>query len=118
MRPSRCATRKQRRLFSPVGSTILTALEDVENAIVAYTREGNRREALVAAAGSNQRAVDLATAYTRGLTDFLKVLDAQRNLLQAQKDLAQSETTVSTDFVALYKAVGGGWTPFPGRLRW
>jgi len=94
--------------------TILTALEDVENAIVAYTRERNRREALVAAAASNQRAVDLATAlYTRGLSDFLNVLDAQRNLFQTQSDLAQSETTVSTDLVALHKALGGGWDVFP-----
>jgi NodT family efflux transporter outer membrane factor (OMF) lipoprotein len=90
--------------------TILTALQDVENAIVAYTRERQRRETLVAAATSNQRAVDLATAlYTRGLSDFLNVLDAQRNLFQTQNDLAQSEATVSTDLVALHKALGGGW---------
>jgi outer membrane protein TolC len=92
----------------------LTALQDVEDAIVAYTQERNRREALVAAEASNQRAVDLATAlYTRGLTAFLNVLDAQRNLFQSQNDVAQSETTVSTDLVALHKALGGGWETVP-----
>ena len=92
----------------------MTALHNVEDAIVAYTRERTRRKALVAAAASNQRAVDLATAlYSRGLTDFLNVLDAQRNLLQTQSDLAQSEANVSTDLVALYKAMGGGWDAFP-----
>jgi len=94
--------------------TILTALQDTENAIVAYTRERDRHERLVAAAASNQRAVELSTAlYTRGLSDFLSVLDAQRNLLQAQNDLALSETAVSTDLVALHKALGGGWDAFP-----
>jgi multidrug efflux system outer membrane protein len=51
--------------------------------------------------------------YTRGLTDFLNVLDAQRNLFQTQSNLAQSETTVSTDLVAVHKALGGGWDAFP-----
>jgi len=51
--------------------------------------------------------------YTRGLTDFLNVLVTQRTLFQTQSDLAQSETTVSTDLVALHKALGGGWDAFP-----
>ena len=94
--------------------SILGALEDVENGIVAYTRERARREAVVAAVRSNQRAVDLATAlYTRGLSDFLNVLDAQRNLYTSETDLAQSETAVSTDLVALHKALGGGWDAIP-----
>jgi len=93
--------------------TILTALEDVENAIVAFTRERNRRETLAEAVRSNQRAFDHATAlYERGLADFLNVLLAQRNLYQTQTDLAQSETSVSTDLVALDKALGGGWDAF------
>jgi len=94
--------------------TILVALEDVENAIVEFTREHDRRETLAEAARSNQRAVDYATSlYSRGLTNFLNVLDAQRNLYQTQNDLAQSEATVSTDLVALNKALGGGWEAFP-----
>ena len=98
--------------------SILTALEDVENTIVAYTRERVRRETLLAAVASNQRAVDLATSlYTRGLSDFLSVLDAQRNLLQAENDLAASETAVSTDLVALHKALGGGWDAFPMEMN-
>ncbi|HXJ33977.1 MAG TPA: efflux transporter outer membrane subunit [Candidatus Eisenbacteria bacterium] len=94
--------------------TILIALEDVENAIVEFSQERDRREKLAEAAKSNQRAVDHATAlYTRGLTNFLNVLDAQRNLYQTESDLAQSETSVSTDLVALHKALGGGWDVFP-----
>jgi NodT family efflux transporter outer membrane factor (OMF) lipoprotein len=89
---------------------ILNAFEDVENAIVAYTRERDRRKTLADAVASNQRAVDLASGlYVRGLSDFLNVLDAQRNLFQTQSELAQSDTAVSADLVALYKALGGGW---------
>jgi len=47
--------------------------------------------------------------YVRGLGDFLNVLDSQRALFSSESDLAQSEATVSTNLVALYKALGGGW---------
>jgi len=88
---------------------ILNALEEVENALVAYTRERNRYEALTEAVGSNQRAVTLATQlYTSGLSDFLNVLDAQRNLFQTESEQSRSEAATAVDFVALYKALGGG----------
>jgi multidrug efflux system outer membrane protein len=94
--------------------TILTALEDVENAIVAYTRERERRASLEQAVAANQRAVDTATQlYTRGLTDFLDVLDAQGNLLRSQTALTLSDTSVSSSLIALHKALGGGWQLFP-----
>lgn len=94
--------------------TVLTALEDVENAIVAYTRERERRAALAQAVVANQRAVDTATQlYTRGLTDFLDVLDAQGNLLRSQTALTISDTSVSSSLIALHKALGGGWQLFP-----
>ncbi len=87
---------------------MLTALEEVENALVAYTREQVRRDKLAEAVEANQRAVELASAlYTRGLGDFLNVLESQRALLASQSDLVQSETTVSTNAVAVYKALRG-----------
>ena len=67
-------------------------------------------ESLRRAVDANRRAVDLATQlYTKGLTDFLNVLESQRNLFASQDQLAQSERIVSSDVVALYKALGGGW---------
>jgi len=94
--------------------SILTAMEDAENAILSFNRERDRREILAAAARSNERAAQYATQlYLRGLSDFLSVLDAQRNLFAAQTSLAQSETAVSADLVALHKALGGGWEAFP-----
>jgi NodT family efflux transporter outer membrane factor (OMF) lipoprotein len=97
---------------------ILTALEEAENAIVAYTRERERRATLAAAVDANQRAVELATElYRRGLTDFLDVLAAQGNLFLTQTDLARSDAAVSASLVALNKALGGGWEAFEAGER-
>ena len=90
--------------------TVLTALEEVENQIVAYTRERECRQLLADAVGSSQRAVDLSTElYLSGLKSFLDVLEAQGTLLTSETDLAASDAAVAKDLVALNKALGGGW---------
>jgi NodT family efflux transporter outer membrane factor (OMF) lipoprotein len=90
--------------------TVLRALEDVENALVAYRKEFTRRESLARAVASSQRSVQLSQQlYQRGLTDFLNVLDAQRALYQNEDLLVRSESNVSANAVALFKALGGGW---------
>jgi NodT family efflux transporter outer membrane factor (OMF) lipoprotein len=95
-------------------STVLRSFEETENSLVAYGREKERRERLVAAVEASRQATRLATElYTRGLSDFLSVLDAQRQQLTSEDDLAQSDTTVVTSLVALYKALGGGWEAVP-----
>jgi multidrug efflux system outer membrane protein len=64
----------------------------------------------VDAVAFNEKAVDLSVKlYTEGQTDFLNVLQAQRALFVTQDALAQSTQNVSTDLIALYKALGGGW---------
>jgi NodT family efflux transporter outer membrane factor (OMF) lipoprotein len=94
--------------------TVLTALQDVESALVAYSREQNRRGSLVTAVDSNQRAFDISSElYARGLADFLRVLDSQRSLYVTQDQLALSDQQVSSNLVALYKALGGGWETTP-----
>jgi NodT family efflux transporter outer membrane factor (OMF) lipoprotein len=99
--------------LSTYEQTVLTVLEDVENALVAYSREQVRRTQLAEAVEANQRAVALSNElYRTGLGTFLNVLDSQRALFSSQSDLAQSQATVSTDVVALYKALGGGWETF------
>ena len=96
--------------FTTYEQTVLTALEDVENALVAYSREQVRRVQLADAVAANQQAVALATdLYRAGLGTFLNVLDSERALFASQSDLAQSEATIATNMVALYKALGGGW---------
>ena len=91
-------------------AAILTALEDVENALVAYADEQIRRDALVQASKAAQRAVTQArNQYRAGLTDFQNVLDSQRSLLSYQDKLAVSDGTVTSNLIRLYKALGGGW---------
>lgn len=93
-------------------SSILLAQEEVENALVAYAEEQLRRESLKAATDAARRAVLVARdQYAAGLVDFSNVLDAQRSLLLFQDSLAQSDGTVTSNLVRLYKALGGGWDP-------
>jgi NodT family efflux transporter outer membrane factor (OMF) lipoprotein len=90
--------------------TVLGALHEVDNALTAYGAEQQRRDELARAVAQDRRAVALARdRYEQGVADFLQVLTAQRALLAAEQDLADSTTTVSTNLVALYKALGGGW---------
>jgi outer membrane protein, multidrug efflux system len=90
--------------------TVLTAIEEVENTLVAYTQEHLRQRALASAVEANRRSVALAyEQYTRGLGDFLNVLDAQRSLYNAEDQLVQSERAITANLIALYKALGGGW---------
>jgi NodT family efflux transporter outer membrane factor (OMF) lipoprotein len=90
--------------------TVLGALQEVENALVAATKEEEHRQNLAQVVTANRTAVDLATAlYTAGESDFLALLDAQRSLYVSEEALAQSSGTVSINLVALFKALGGGW---------
>ncbi len=90
--------------------TVLGALHEVENALAAYGSDRARSASLASAAQASQNALTLARQrYESGLTNFIEVLDAERTLQQNQLSLAQATTTVSTDLVELYKALGGGW---------
>ncbi len=90
--------------------TVLTALQDVESALVAYSKEQITRDSLIQAVKANRQAVDIANElYMRGLVDFLNVIISQRSLNFAEDQLAQSAQRVSSNLVALYKALGGGW---------
>jgi NodT family efflux transporter outer membrane factor (OMF) lipoprotein len=90
--------------------TVLTAWHEVDNALTAYRTEQARRAQLIQAEVQSRRALNIARSrYQQGVADFLQVLDAERNLLTIQQALATSTTTVSTNLVALYKALGGGW---------
>jgi outer membrane protein, multidrug efflux system len=92
--------------------TILSALEEVENALVAYIEVQQRRRSLSEATRAAQHAAELARQkYEAGLTDFTVVLDAQRSLLSFHEQLAISNGNVTSNLVRLYKALGGGWTP-------
>ena len=79
-----------------------------------YATEQARRTALTEALKQSQASLEVARdQYQHGLVDFLNVLDTQRDVFAAQDALAQSDTSVCTDLVALYKALGGGWQVEP-----
>jgi outer membrane protein TolC len=90
--------------------TVLSAFQDVDDALAAYNSECERQKKLEVEAAQYGRASALAlTKYTKGLTTFLDVLEAQRSLYSAEDSLAQSRATVQINLISLYKALGGGW---------
>jgi len=91
-------------------AALLTALEDVENALTAYSHELARREHLLRQSQSAQRSAEISrTQYSSGLIDFQTVLDTERTLLSSQDQVAQSDAQVILNLISLYKALGGGW---------
>lgn len=91
-------------------ATVLTALQDVENALVALRGDRERLTRLVAAADAAGNAALLAQQrYSSGLIDFQAVLETQRTLLSTQESVAITAAAVAADHVRLYKALGGGW---------
>jgi multidrug efflux system outer membrane protein len=91
-------------------SAVLSAMEDVENAVVSLTQERLKHRKLTSSAISYRRATDLSrTLNQAGVTDFLDVLDAERSLYSAEEALIESQASIATDYVSLNKALGGGW---------
>jgi multidrug efflux system outer membrane protein len=90
--------------------TVLTSLEETENSLVDYGRDQARQDYLQQSVNDSRRAAELAHArYDSGAADFLSVLDAERVELEAEDQLAQTQTQTAVALVAIYKALGGGW---------
>jgi multidrug efflux system outer membrane protein len=90
--------------------TVLVAMQEVEDTMVASSNEHKRRASITEAVSANRRAVELSLKlYTAGQTDFINVLNAQRSLLQSESELTLSNFTLASQLIALYKALGGGW---------
>ncbi len=101
---------RQEQALASYENTALSAFEDVENALTAYAKEQIRRQSLGDAVKSSEESLRLAKQlYANGLATYINVLDAERSLYQAQDALVQSDKTVTTDVIALYKSLGGGW---------
>jgi NodT family efflux transporter outer membrane factor (OMF) lipoprotein len=90
--------------------TILNAVQEVDTALDAYNAQQDRLKNLGDAMLAAQRAVDLAKArYDRGLTDFLNVVDAERQFYDLQEQYAAAQVAQGEQFVRLYRSLGGGW---------
>jgi NodT family efflux transporter outer membrane factor (OMF) lipoprotein len=93
--------------------TILNAVRQVDSSLDAYQAERERLEQLGTAMLAGQRAVDLATErYNRGLTDFLNVVDAERQFYGLQDQYTEAQVAEGEQFVALYRSLGGGWEQY------
>lgn len=93
-------------------STVLTALQEVEDALVQLQGDKDRLVQLQVAEEAARYAQLMANQrYSSGLVDFQTVLDTQRTLLSSQDSVATTQAAISTDYVRLYKALGGGWQP-------
>ena len=93
-------------------ATVLTALQEVEDALVALRGDRERLLRLQEAAQAAGNAALLAQhRYRSGLIDFQSLLETQRTLLSTQDGVASTAASVAADHVRLYKALGGGWSP-------
>lgn len=96
--------------FAAYKGTVLLALEDVENALVAYrTAQDRAREFGVALQAAETTALLSRNQYRTGLTDFTTLTQAEAGLLNARNGLVQAQADQSTALVQLYLALGGGW---------
>jgi len=93
--------------------TVLRAVQEVDGAMSGYAAQQDRLRNLGEALAASQRAVSLASQrYDRGLTDFLNVVDAERQQYELEQQYATAQVAVGEQFVALYKGLGGGWEQY------
>jgi outer membrane protein, multidrug efflux system len=101
-------------------ATVLAALQEVEDALAQLQGDQERLVQLQISEQAARNAQLLANQrYSSGLVDFQTVLDTQRTLLSSQDSVATTQAAISTDYVRLYKALGGGWQPLDvnGQVR-
>ncbi|HEX3849008.1 MAG TPA: efflux transporter outer membrane subunit [Steroidobacteraceae bacterium] len=90
--------------------TLLNAVQSVDTALDDYNAEQDRLRHVGEALLAGQRAVDLANQrYDRGLTDFLNVVDAERQYYDLQEQYTAAQVSEAEHFVDLYESLGGGW---------
>jgi NodT family efflux transporter outer membrane factor (OMF) lipoprotein len=107
--------------FIAYKKTVVDAVQDADTAIASYQAQEQRLQSLTEAINASERAVSLAQQrYDRGLTDFLNVVDAERQQYNLEDQYTASQQSAADAFIYLYKALGGGWEPYqhiPGIRR-
>ncbi len=101
----------EEQAFQTYRATVLTALSEVENSLIACRRTTERLVTLEKATAAAREAAALAQqSYQAGETDILTVLDAQRSLLGLESNLFSARADRTNSYIQLYKALGGGWS--------
>jgi NodT family efflux transporter outer membrane factor (OMF) lipoprotein len=96
--------------FQNYRQSVLGALEDVENALVAYAQDRAKLKKLSVSSTAYGKVSELTrSSYANGASDFFEVVSAERSLFSAQDALIRAQVAVAVDFVSLNKALGGAW---------
>jgi NodT family efflux transporter outer membrane factor (OMF) lipoprotein len=99
--------------FVEYRKTVIDAVQDADTAIARFQAQEQRLKDLTDAIDASQRAVELAQQrYDRGMTDFLNVVDAERQLYNLEDQYTASQQSAADAFIYLYKALGGGWESY------
>jgi NodT family efflux transporter outer membrane factor (OMF) lipoprotein len=107
----RLAGARQKEAALAYRAAVLQGLQEVEDALVAYRTDQAQTDKLRQTVQSARTALGLSrNAYDNGLVSFIQVLDAQRVLVQARQQEVQARLSLTNDIIALYKALGGGWS--------
>jgi outer membrane protein TolC len=102
------AVQRQAALFYQ--KSVVSALEEVESALTAAFNEEDRERSLEITAAANRKNYDLTLGlFKAGLADALQVSAAQKVWLSAASDLTDSQESLTTDVISLYKSIGGSW---------
>jgi NodT family efflux transporter outer membrane factor (OMF) lipoprotein len=91
-------------------NAVLNAAREVEDAMTGFLEDKVQAGYLAEAVAASRRSVEISTLqYSEGLTDYQRVLDAQRGLTRDQDALATVQGSVAINLVNMYQALGGGW---------
>jgi NodT family efflux transporter outer membrane factor (OMF) lipoprotein len=107
----RAAREEREQAFLAYKSAVLGSLRDVEDALTRYENEESRRTSLIQAVDAAKGSLKIAQdQYTTGFVPFINVYQSENALLNAEDQLTQSDASVASDLVSVYKALGGGWS--------
>ncbi len=104
------------QLLENYQSTVLNAVKEVEDGMVAFLRSREQERILAATEASAKRSLKIANVgYREGFYDFQRVLDAQSALLRAQQQTVSARGTTVSSAIGIYRALGGGWEDRSGQ---
>lgn len=108
------AKSRMRQSLYEYEKTVLQALREVEDGLIAWQKTGEQRGAQRARVEAERKVLQLSEVrWEGGVADYLEVLDAQRSLFSAELDEVQTIAGQMVSLVQLYKALGGGWPAAP-----
>jgi NodT family efflux transporter outer membrane factor (OMF) lipoprotein len=97
-------------------NTVLKAAQEVEDALIGFLKAQESTVALQKSVDAAQRSVELSIIqYREGAENFQRVIDSQTRLLTEMNRLAETRSSIATNLIAVYKALGGGWEVGEGK---